>query len=242
MTALILDIETLPGQTEAAREQARADTRPPGTLRKAESVAAWWETEGPDAIEATWRKQALDPAQGELAALAFASLDSTPQSVVRALDEPEAVFLRRAIAAVDALQAAEAPALQADGTPWPFADGAYLVGHNLEGFDLPFLRARCWAHRIRLPRWLPKPGARAPREYGDTMLTFAGYGGRISLDRLCRCLGIPSPKADGTTGSDVLELWRSGQHDALARYNAADVEATRACWLVLTGHDVEAAA
>lgn len=241
MTALFLDVETLPGQTEAAREQARADTKPPGTLKKAESIATWWETEGPDAIEATWRKQALDPAAGELCALAFASLDSAPKSVVRALDEPEAAFLRRAIAAVDALLAAEAPALQADGTPWPFADGAYTIGHNLE-FDLGFIRARCWAHRIRLPRWLPKPGARAPKSYGDTMLTFAGYAGRISLDRLCRCLRVPSPKADGVSGADVLDLWRGGQHDALARYNAADVQAARDCWLVLGGYDVEAAA
>jgi hypothetical protein len=234
MTTLFLDIETLPGQTEAAREQARADTKPPGTLRKAESIAAWWETEGEAAVEATWRKQALDPATGEMCALGFATLDTEPQSVVRALDEPEGVFLRRALAAVDAVLAAEAPALQADGTPWPFPAEVYAVGHNTE-FDLGVIRARSWSNRIRLPRWIPKPGSRAPRDYADTMQMFAGYGGRISLDRLCRCLGVPSPKAD-CAGSDVLNLWQSGQHDALARYNAADVEATRACWLIMTGH------
>lgn len=240
MTTLFVDIETLPGQTEAALEQARADTKPPGTLKKPESIAAWWEAEGEAAVEAAWRRQALDPALGELCALGFAVEDAPPQSVVRRLVEPEGAFLRRALAAVeDALREAS-PALQADGTLWPFEDATYLVGHNTE-FDLGFIRARCWANRIRAPRWLPKPGSRAPRDFGDTMALFAGYGGRISLDKLCRCLGVPSPKAD-TTGADVLDLWRSEQHGALARYNVADVEATRACWLIMTGHYAETAA
>jgi hypothetical protein len=236
MTLLTIDVETLPGQTEAAREQARADVRPPGSLRKAESIAAWWETEGPDAIEATWRKQALDPAAGELAALGFAAGEDGPAlSLVRRLDEPEGEFLRRALAAVDTVLREVSPAVTASGEPWPFPEEVYVIGHNAE-FDLGFVRARCWANRIRLPRWIPKPGSRAPRDYGDTMQIFSGYGGRISLDRLCRCLGVPSPKADGTTGADVFDLWQSGQHDALARYNAADVQAARSCWLVMTGH------
>jgi len=234
MTYLFLDVETLPGQTEAAREQARTDSKPPGTLKKAESIAAWWSDEGPAAIENTWRKQALDPAQGELCAIGFATSDARAMSIVRARVEPEADFLRRAIGVIDKALSDTAPALQPDGTPWPFADDAYCVAHNAE-FDLGFIRARCWANRVRLPRWLPKPGSRAPREYGDSMTLFAGYGGRISLDKLCRALGVPSPKADGTTGADVLDLWLAGEHDKLALYNGADVAACAACWWIMQG-------
>jgi len=241
MTVLFLDIETLPGQTEAAREQARADVRPPGSLRKAESIAAWWETEGPGAIETAWRRQALDPAAGELCALGFAAGEDGPAlSLVRRLDEPEGEFLRRAFAAVDAVLREVSPAVTASGEPWPFPEEVYVIGHNTE-FDLGFARARGWVNRVRLPRWIPKPGSRAPRDFGDTMQMFAGFAGRISLDRLCRCLGVPSPKAGGTTGADVFDLWQSGQHDALAEYNRRDVEATRACWLVMAGHYAEAA-
>ena len=239
MTHLFIDVETLPGQTEAAREQARADTKPPGTLKKPESIAAWWEAEGEAAIEATWRKQALDPAAGELCSVSFATSDTAAVSIVRARVEPEAAFLRRAISVIDKALADAAPALQADGTPWPFAEDAYCVAHNAE-FDLGFLRARCWANRVRVPRWLPKPGSRAPRDFGCTMTLFSGHGGKIGLDKLCRALGVPSPKADGTTGADVLDLWLAGEHDKLARYNAADVTACAACWWIMAG--LEAAA
>ena len=239
MTTLFLDVETLPGQTDCARVQAETDTKPPGTLKKPESIAAWWKDEGPAAIENTWRKQALDPAQGELCAIGFATSDTPAQSIVRARTEPEGDFIRRALGVIDKHLADTAPALQADGTPWPYADDAYCVAHNAD-FDLGFLRARCWAHRIRVPRWTPKAGSRAPRDFGDTMTLFAGHGGRISLDKLCRALGVPSPKADGTTGADVLDLWTSGEHGKLASYNAADVTACAACWWIMQG--LEAAA
>ncbi len=231
---LFIDLETLPGMTAAAREQARADTGPPGTYKKPESIATWWETEGPAAVDATWRKQALNPAQGEVCAIGFATEDAAPVSIVRATVETEADFLRRALGEVRKLLAREAqPMTASDGTPWPFLETPFVVCHHA-AFDLPFLRARCWANRVPLPSWLPLPDTRQGKDYGDTMLLFAGHGGRISLDRLCRCLGVSSPKADGTTGADVLDLWQAVAHDRLAQYNAADVQACRACWRIMT--------
>ena len=42
---LIFDIETIPSQHPDAKAQARASIKPPGTLKKPESIAAWWESE-----------------------------------------------------------------------------------------------------------------------------------------------------------------------------------------------------
>ena len=42
---LIFDIETIPSQHPDAKAQARASIKPPGTLKKPESIAAWWDTE-----------------------------------------------------------------------------------------------------------------------------------------------------------------------------------------------------
>ena len=219
---LTIDIETIPGQSEAARAQARADTKAPGNLKKAESIEQWWAEQGEAAVMETWRKQALDPAMGELCAVGFAiGEEDKAASIVRGLDETERDFLRRALSAVNA-------ALQ--NVPyWHEARRPFVVAHNA-AFDFGFLRARCWANTIRPPHWLPKPEDRQGRDYGDTMLTFAGYGGRVSLSRLCACLGLPDPKEQGD-GRDVFDLWKDGHHDALAAYNAADVEATRAAWL-----------
>lgn len=227
---LTIDIETLPGQTDEARAAARAETKAPGTLKKAESIEAWWAEHGEAAVEDIWRKQALDPAMGEICAVGFAiGEEGEACAIVRAMDEPEGDFLRRALGAV-AEGLREVP-------HWHDAreGGVYVVGHNVS-FDLQFLRARCWRHRILPPRWLPGPDARAPRDYGDTMTAFAGFGGRIALSKLCACLGIADPKERGD-GRDVLDLWRDGQHTELARYCAADVEATRQSWLRMRGCD-----
>jgi len=73
------------------------------------------------------------------------------------------------------------------------------------------------------------------------MTMFAGYSGKVSLDRLCRCLGIASPKSNGDGGA-VYDLWRSGAHEALAAYCAGDVEAVRQCWDIMSGAAAEVAA
>ncbi len=223
---LTIDIETIPGQSEEARAIARAETKAPGTLKKPESIEAWWAEQGDAAVEETWRKQALDPAMGELCAIGFACGEDAPAvSVVRQLDEAEGDFIKRALQTIQAAVEIE------HGPFWHDSRRPFPVAHNA-AFDFGFLRARCWANRIRPPHWLPKADARQGRDFGDTMLAFAGYGGRVSLSKLCRCLGIFDPKEEGD-GRDVLALWKEGQHEALAAYNRADVEATRACWLVM---------
>jgi hypothetical protein len=221
---LTIDVETIPGQSEAARALARAETKAPGTLKKAESIEAWWAEQGEAAVLETWRKQALDPALGEICALGFAVGEDAPAvSLVRGMDESERDFLRRALTAIsEGLNTIRF---------WHEMIRPFVLAHNAP-FDFAFLRARCWANLIRPPHWLPGPFDRAGRDYGDTMIQFAGYGGRVSLSKLCACLGIADPKGEAD-GKDVFDLWREGHHEALARYNAGDVEATRTAWLIM---------
>ena len=63
---LIFDIETIPSQHPDARAQARASIKPPGTLKKAESIAEWERESKPGAVEEAWLKTS------------FAALDSLP--------------------------------------------------------------------------------------------------------------------------------------------------------------------
>ena len=232
MTAIFLDVETVPSQHPDARELARAELKPPGTLKKPESIQGWWDTEAESAAEAAYRKQALDPAQGELCAIGYALLEGEPQVSVRELGEAERAFLVRALRSIDELLARRFEGVDRALLPW--ADtSTFVIGHNV-AFDLSFIRARGWANAVPVPRWVPGPWARPPKDYLCTMGQFAGPGGRISLDRLCKCLGVPSPKQGGD-GSAVFDLWRSGAHDELAAYCSNDVQATRACWHIMSG-------
>ncbi len=226
---IYLDVETLPSLAPEARELARVGVKPPGNYKKPESIAEWWKTEGEAAVEEAWRRQALDAAAGELCAVGFASDDGEPVSLVRGLGEPEGDFLRRALADVRALADADS-VTGADGTPWPVQE--FFIAHNA-AFDLGFLLRRCWALGIRPPVKLPLPSARPGRDFGCTMELWAGPRATIGLDRLCRALGVPSPKADGIDGSQVFDLWQAGEHGRIAAYNRADVAAVRACWLRL---------
>ena len=57
---LYLDIESIPSQHPDALAQVRAAIKPPATLKKPESIAAWWASEADAAAQEAWRKQSLD--------------------------------------------------------------------------------------------------------------------------------------------------------------------------------------
>lgn len=233
---IFFDVETAPGQTEAAKQTAAEATRPPATMKLEATIAKWWAESGQAAKDDTWRKQALDATWGELVSIAAVTDTDATWVKCRAQGESEADLIQAFIGQVEAWRDAEQKAMADSlgrtyttdpGSAWP-TDPVYLVGHNTP-FDLGFLWRRCCVLGVQKPRWLPSPSARAGRDYGDTMTTWAGFGGRISLDNLCRALGIASSKGD-LDGSQVFDAWQRGETERIAKYNLADVVATRAVW------------
>ncbi|MGC2062497.1 MAG: ribonuclease H-like domain-containing protein [Thermodesulfovibrionales bacterium] len=102
-----------------------------------------------------------------------------------------------------------------------------FVTFNGRGFDCPFIMVRSAVHRIKPLRDL------MPNRYGDQHIDLFDqltcYGAtrrKFSLDMWCRTFGIKSPKADGITGFDVKDLYRSGKYSDIARYCAGDLKAT----------------
>jgi len=73
-----------------------------------------------------------------------------------------------------------------------------LVGHNIFGFDLPFLVRRSWLLGVRVPDEVIVAG-RPHRLFVDTMRVWAcsNYQDRISLDRLAAFLGSTRKNGDG---------------------------------------------
>ena len=221
---IYFDIETIPSQRADAHERARKSVKPPGTLKKAESIAAWWENDSNAAIEDAYRRQALDAADGEICAIAYSTDDVKCFSHVRTRDISEWEFL---ISVLDNLAQliADHSSIH-DSSP-------FFIAHNTP-FDLGFLKRRCWVNQIRPPFRIPGPDARDGRDYGDTMTRWAGYRGTISLDRLCHAFDLPSPKDDGIDGSMVYSMWLDGKYREIGEYNMRDMEAVRVLWELMT--------
>ena len=111
-----------------------------------------------------------------------------------------------------------------------FRPDPWWIAHNA-AFDLAWLWKRAVIHGLSLPFKLPSPTeARHGKTHYCTMEAWAGYRDRISLDRLCRTLGIPSPKAGEISGTNAWQFWERGEIEAVQAYCAGDVEAARAVY------------
>lgn len=104
-----------------------------------------------------------------------------------------------------------------------------LCGHNIKGFDIPYLCRRMIINGIPLPAQLDVAGLK-PWEipHVDTQELW-GFGDRrhmASLRLLAASLGIPSPK-DDIDGSQVGRVfWEDNDLDRIATYCAKDVVTT----------------
>lgn len=102
------------------------------------------------------------------------------------------------------------------------------VGHNIHGFDLPFLVRRSYLLGVDVPRQQLMKGRYFTDRFVDTMVLWQ-CGGRdyVSLDRICKALGIPG-KGDECSGKDFHRMFDAGGEDrvkALA-YLAHDLDMT----------------
>lgn len=220
---IYLDIETIPDQSPGARERIATKMKPPGTLKKAETIAQWERDDKPAAVEEAWLKTSFDGTYGQVISICWATdHGDTSGLVVPDLSaKSEAALLEVFWSDMRKL---------ASGTS---GTKPVIVGHNHVAFDLPFLWKRSVIRQQRPPLWWPK----APKPWSDavfdTMTQWAGDRERISMDALCEALGIEG-KGEGPTGADVWPMVQAGKLDAVAAYCRADVERTRAMHKRLT--------
>ena len=102
-----------------------------------------------------------------------------------------------------------------------------LVGHNIIGFDLPFIFQRCLAHSIQIRPWV-NLGEYNVRGVFDTMHRWwLGAKRHVSLDDIAWALGIESSKTAEVEGSKVFDLYQANKLDLIREYNLNDVRVTR---------------
>ena len=102
-----------------------------------------------------------------------------------------------------------------------------IVGHNLIGFDLPFIFQRCLVHNIAA-RPFVNLGEYNVRGVFDTMRGWwLGGRQRVGLDDVAWALGFESSKTSEVEGSKVFDLYQAGKLAEIREYNLNDVRVTR---------------
>jgi len=111
-----------------------------------------------------------------------------------------------------------------------------IVGHNIIGFDLPFIFQRCLVHCIS-GRPFINLGEYSVRGVFDTMRHWwlGDRRSRVSLDDIAWALGIESSKTAEVEGSKVFDLYHAGRLDLIREYNLKDVRLTRKVYERMVG-------
>jgi DNA polymerase elongation subunit (family B) len=247
---IVVDIETIPSQRPELIEEIRADLREnfkaPSDMTKekacaelgmkdadqikftskARALEMWVERFRDEKLEETAQamlaKTSFDGAQGQVAVIGFA-VDDKPARTMTVWDLSRKSEIAMLENFFDAIAELYAPALMRNPV---------FIGHNLAGFDLPFLYKRAVILGIKPPAFIPFGAAPWSDHIFDTMVRWDSRN-NISLDNLCKALGIQG-KTEGLCGADVWPLIQQGQIQAVANYCIDDVDAARNAYRRMT--------
>lgn len=208
------DIETLPTTDASAIEVLGKTIRAPGNIKKLESIQLWLDENKESALKDIVEKTSFNGMYGSIACIAWANGDDEIESTDSEQSEGDAIeyFYSKICGNVTA-----------------------FCGHNLAGFDIPFLKHRSIILGIRPPRsMLSAMNARPWSDsIKDTMFMWSiDRERRVSMDALCLAFGIDGK--DGFDGSMVANEWFNGSKQKVIDYCKDDVMRTRKIYKRLT--------
>jgi hypothetical protein len=102
-----------------------------------------------------------------------------------------------------------------------------IVGHNIIGFDLPFIFQRCVVNNITMKPFVNLAEFNVRGVYDTMHRWWLGAKNRVALDDIAWALGIPSSKTDEVEGSRVFDLYQANRLAEIREYNLNDVRITR---------------
>jgi hypothetical protein len=115
-----------------------------------------------------------------------------------------------------------------------------IVGHNILGFDLPFLYHRSMICGVKPSRQLlnGKPWEIAESVY-DTMERWqmGKYYEKVGLEELALAFGLACPKNGAVNGENLLAAYFEGKHEEIREYCLKDVHCTRELYYRMTYQD-----
>ncbi len=106
-------------------------------------------------------------------------------------------------------------------------DADEIVGHNILGFDLPFIFQRCLVNNIPVQPFVDLSEFHVRGAYDTMHQWWQGAKRFVSLDDIAWSLGIESSKTAEAEGSKVFEMYGADKLAAIREYNLNDVRVTR---------------
>lgn len=184
---ITFDIETLPTNYQEVIESLAETITAPGQYKKPESIDKWMEENKESHLKELVAKTSFNGMYGRIACIAW-SEDKEMYSTNETHSEREAIELFYDLIKV--------------------SESLTFCGHNIAGFDLPFLKHRSMILGIRPPESLLTAMNAKPWDscIADTMLMWSSdRDKRPSMEKLCKALGIEG-KGD-FDGSMVADTW-----------------------------------
>ena len=208
MTILYLDIETIPTDLDWVIDDLRSGIKPPGQYKKLESISEWMEENAEQALQDAIHATGLDGSIGRICCIGYAFDDEPVQTIGAHLQMGEYTMLQDFAADLRGKKITR------------------IVGHNVAGFDLQYIKKRAIIHGVKINlSFDAKPWG---DEIFDTMLKWDSKK-FISADKLARVLGIKG-KSD-VDGAMVWDMYQRGEHQAIADYCADDVRMVREIYM-----------
>ena len=221
---LFIDIETLPTSDDGVITTLAGKITAPANYKKPESIAEWERENKPQAVLDAVAKTSFDGMYGRICCICYAFDDGEVFSVH---GDDEKTLLEQFYSHVYDLSTTEHQGYLSD-VPMT------VIGHNVAGFDLPFLKHRSIIHGVVPPAAIMKAMNARPWDncIADTMLMWSSdREKRASMDKLCQAFGIDG-KGD-FDGSMVAATWPVNPQKVV-EYCCADVERTRAMYYRIT--------
>lgn len=214
MNRLFVDIESLPTDNPAHIADISASITPPASMSKADTLAKWEAETKPGLIAEKVAKTSFDGAYGRVCCIGWAWNDGPVDSLY--LEGDETKFMRDAIHLIES----QRPCQEA-------FHATQIVGHYVAYFDIRFLWQRAFVLGVKMPAFFPRDPKPWSKEVCDTMAVWAGSKGSISLDNLCKALGIDPMGDDELPGSEVAAAWARGEYDRVSTHCENDVMRVR---------------
>lgn len=213
---IVIDIETLPCANPKQVEYLLASVKPDARLKDPAKVEADIAEKRAEVVD----KTGLDGSFGRILCASVCDVDTGAVHTSASAEVDEASVLRSLLEKINEIVN--------DGTHTPLKPR--IIGHNAL-WDLRFIAQRCAVNGVVFSKSIiPFDAKPWGDSVVDTMALWAGTGNRITLDRLCVALGVPSPKG-AMDGSMVAQYFAEGRLAEIVDYNRADVIATRDCYL-----------
>lgn len=213
-----LDIETLPTTDADVIAEIAANIKPPANYSKPETIAKWMEENKEQAVKEAVHKTGFSGLYGSIACICYAFDDGEVFSV-DCRDGEEKML--------EQLYAHVFSASGVDTHNGMVSMPVTFIGHNIIGFDLPFIKHRSIINQVKPPIQFRKAFDAKPwsAEVADTMLMWSSdKEKRASMDKLCKAFGIQG-KGD-FDGSMVADTWPTDPQKVID-YCADDVRRTR---------------